>query len=171
MNQEKIGKFISECRKEKQLTQEQLAMQLGVTSKSVSKWETGNCLPEASKYQTLCEILGITLNELFSGERLISETENEAKNCLVDLLAGFYLSSIASNACDMHGDYDVDCGVSYEDFKNALLKMSETTVMLSKFKSKEAAIRYLVKETGLTWEECLGAYDYYFNLFKVERWE
>lgn len=157
MNQEKIGKFISECRKEKQLTQEQLAMQLGVTSKSVSKWETGNCLPEASKYQTLCEILGITLNELFSGERLISETENEAKNCLVDLLAGRI--------------YDVDCGVSYEDFKNALLKMSETTVMLSKFKSKEAAIRYLVKETGLTWEECLGAYDYYFNLFKVERWE
>ena len=157
MNQEKIGKFISECRKEKQLTQEQLAMQLGVTSKSVSKWETGNCLPEASKYKTLCEILGITLNELFSGERLISETENEAKNCLVDLLAGRI--------------YDADCGVSYEDFKNALLKMSETTVMLSKFKSKEAAIRYLVKETGLTWEECLGAYDYYFNLFKVERWE
>lgn len=114
-------------------------------------------MPEASKYKTLCEILGITLNELFSGERLISETENEAKNCLVDLLAGRI--------------YDVDCGVSYEDFKNALLKMSETTVMLSKFKSKEAAIRYLVKETGLTWEECLGAYDYYFNLFKVERWE
>ena len=41
MNQEKIGKFISECRREKQITQEQLAEQLGVTSKSVSKWETG----------------------------------------------------------------------------------------------------------------------------------
>ena len=154
MNQEKIGKFISECRKEKQLTQEQLAVQLGVTSKSISKWENGNCLPDASKYKSLCEILGITVNELFSGERLSSETENEAKDYLVDLLA----SRI----------YDVDCGVSYEDFKNALLRMSETTVMLSKFKSKEDAVEYLVKETGLTFEECSNAYDFYFNLYKIK---
>ena len=154
MNQEKIGKFISECRKEKQLTQEQLAVQLGVTSKSISKWENGNCLPNASKYKSLCEILGITVNELFSGERLSSETENEAKDYLVDLLA----SRI----------YDVDCGVSYEDFKNALLRMSETTVMLSKFKSKEDAVEYLVKETRLSFEECSNAYDFYFNLYKVK---
>ena len=154
MNQEKIGKFISECRKEKQLTQEQLAVQVGVTSKSISKWENGNCLPDASKYKTLCEILGITVNELFSGERLSSETENEAKDYLVDLLA----SRI----------YDVDCGVSYEDFKNALLRMSETTVMLSKFKSKEDAVEYLVKETGLSFEECSNAYDFYFNLYKIK---
>ena len=154
MNQEKIGKFISECRKEKQLTQEQLAVQLGVTSKSISKWENGNCLPDASKYKPLCEILGITVNELFSGERLSSETENEAKDYLVDLLA----SRI----------YDVDCGVSYEDFKNALLRMSETIVMLSKFKSKEAAVEYWVKETGLTFEECSNAYDFYFDLYKVK---
>lgn len=154
MNQEKIGKFISECRKEKQLTQEQLAVQLGVTSKSISKWENGNCLPDASKYKSLCEILGITVNELFSGERLSSETENEAKDYLVDLLA----SRI----------YDVDCGVSYEEFKNALLRMSETTVMLSKFKSKEDAVEYLVKETRLSFEECSNAYDFYFNLYKVK---
>ena len=154
MNQEKIGKFISECRKEKKITQEQLAVQLGVTSKSISKWENGNCLPDAAKYKPLCEILGITVNELFSGERLNSETENEAKDYLVDLLA----SRI----------YDVDCGVSYEGFKNALLRMSETTVMLSKFKSKEAAVEYMVKETGLAFEECANAYDYYFNLFKIE---
>ena len=154
MNQIKIGKFISDCRKEKQLTQEQLAVQLGVTSKSISKWENGNCLPDASKYKSLCEILGITVNELFSGERLSSETENEAKDYLVDLLA----SRI----------YDVDCGVSYEDFKNALLRMSETTVMLSKFKSKEDAVEYLVKETRLSFEECSNAYDFYFNLYKVK---
>ena len=154
MNQEKIGKFIAECRKEKKITQEQLAVQLGVTSKSISKWENGNCLPDASKYKSLCEILGITVNELFSGERLSSETENEAKDYLVDLLA----SRI----------YDVDCGVSYEDFKNALLRMSETTVMLSKFKSKEDAVEYLVKETRLSFEECSNAYDFYFNLYKVK---
>lgn len=98
--------------------------------------------------------MDITVNELFSGERLSSETDNEAKDYLVDLLA----SRI----------YDVDCGVSYEDFKNALFRMSETTVMLSKFKSKEAAARYLVKETGLTFEECSNAYDFYFNLNKVK---
>ena len=156
MNQEKIGKFISDCRKEKQLTQEQLAVLLGVTSKSISKWETGNCLPDASKYKTLCEILGITVNDLFSGERLSSETENEAKDYLVDLLA----SRI----------YDVDCGVSYEDFKNALLRMSETTVMLSKFKIKEDEVEYLAKETGLTFEECSNAYDFYFNLYKIKKY-
>ena len=154
MNQEKIGNFISECRREKQMTQEQLAEKLGVTSKSISKWETGNCLPDASKYQALCEILNITVNELFSGERLSSETENEAKDYLLDLLA----SRI----------YDVDCGVSYEEFKNALLRISETTVMLSKFKNKETAVEYLIKETGLTFEECSAAYDFYFDLNKVK---
>ena len=152
MDQEKIGKFISECRREKQITQEQLAEQLGITSKSVSKWETGNCLPDASKYKTLCEILGITINELFSGERLNSETENEVKDYLLDLLAGRM--------------YDVDCGVSCEDFKNALFRMAEATVILSKFNSKEAAVEYLVKETGLAFEECSNAYDFYFNLNK-----
>lgn len=149
MDQEKIGKFISECRREKQITQEQLAVQLGVTSKAVSKWETGHCLPDASKYKSLCEILDITVNELFAGERLSSEIENEAKDYLFDLLAGRM--------------YDVDCGVSYEDFKNALLKMSETTVMLSRFKNKEAAVQYLVKETGLTFEECSNSYEFYFD--------
>ena len=152
MNQEKIGKFISECRKEKQITQEQLAEQLGVTSKSVSKWETGNCLPDASKYKPLCEILGITVNELFSGKRLNCETENEVKDYLLDLLASRM--------------YDVDCGVSYKDFKNALFRMAEATVMLSKFESKEVAVEYWVKETGLAFEECSNAYDFYFNLNK-----
>ena len=89
---------------------------------------------------------------MFSGERLSSE--NEAKDYLVDLLA----SRI----------YDVNCGVSYEDFKNTLLRMSETTVMLSKFENKESAIEYLVKETGLTFEECSNAYDCYFKQNKVK---
>ena len=154
MNQVKIGKFISECRKEKKITQEQLAVQLGVTSKSISKWENGNCLPDAAKYKPLCEILGITVNELFSGERLSSETESEAKDYLLDLLASRL--------------YNLDCGVCYEDFKNALLRMSETTVMLSKFESKESAVEYMVKETGLTFEECSSAYDFYFDLYKVK---
>ena len=149
-----LGERIHTLRTQKNLSQGDLADALEVSRQSISKWENGNCLPDASKYKSLCEILGITVNELFSGERLSSETENEAKDYLVDLLA----SRI----------YDVDCGVSYEDFKNALLRMSETTVMLSKFKSKEDAVEYLVKETRLSFEECSNAYDFYFNLYKVK---
>ena len=70
MNQEKIGKFISENRKKKHLTQEQLAEKLGVSKNAVSKWERGLNLPDASIMQELCKILNITLNELFSGERI-----------------------------------------------------------------------------------------------------
>lgn len=70
MNQEKIGKFISKNRKNKKITQEQLGEKLGVSKNAVSKWERGLNLPDASIMQDLCKILDITLNELFSGERI-----------------------------------------------------------------------------------------------------
>lgn len=73
MNQEKIGKLIAECRKEKKLTQNELANMLGVSDKSVSKWENGKCLPDVSLYKPLCEILGITLNDFFAGEKIQEE--------------------------------------------------------------------------------------------------
>ena len=58
--------------------------------------------------------------------------------------------------------------MSYEDFKKYLFGMAEITVMLSKFKSKEDAVEYLVKETRLSFEECSNAYDFYFNLYKIK---
>ena len=62
--------MIATLRKEKKkLTQNELASLLGVTDKSVSKWENGKCLPDVSLYKPLCELLGITLNEFFSGEK------------------------------------------------------------------------------------------------------
>ena len=64
MDQEKIGKLIAKCRKDKKMTQQELADQLGVTDKSVSKWENGKCLPNVSLYKELCDILGITLVHL-----------------------------------------------------------------------------------------------------------
>ena len=75
MNQQKIGKFIATKRKEKNLTQEELAEKLGVTNKSISKWENGNCLPDSSLYKPLCNILEITLDELFNGEQLSKKTK------------------------------------------------------------------------------------------------
>lgn len=68
MNQEKIGMFISENRKKQNLTQEELAEKLGVSKNAVSKWERGLNLPDASIMQELCNILKISLNELFTGE-------------------------------------------------------------------------------------------------------
>lgn len=68
MEQEKIGAFISQLRKEKGWTQNQLAEKLGVTDKAVSKWERGKSMPDVSLFLPLCNLLGITLNELLSGE-------------------------------------------------------------------------------------------------------
>ncbi len=73
MNQEKIGKFIAEQRKEQKLTQEELAEKLGITYKAVSKWECGKGLPDASIMIELCEILNISVNDLLSGERIDKE--------------------------------------------------------------------------------------------------
>ena len=73
MNQEKIGKFIAEARKKKNLTQQELADKLGLTYKAVSKWECGKGLPDVSLYKDICEILDISLNEFFAGEYLSKE--------------------------------------------------------------------------------------------------
>lgn len=70
MNQEKIGKFIAYCRKEKEYTQAMLAERLGITDRAVSKWETGKSLPDASLMLDLCNTLGITVNDLLTGERV-----------------------------------------------------------------------------------------------------
>ena len=70
MNQEKIGKFIAICRKNKNLTQEELAAKLNVTGKSVSRWENGKTMPDYSLLYPLCQELNITINELLSGEKI-----------------------------------------------------------------------------------------------------
>ena len=70
MNQEKIGTFIANARKEQGLSQKDLADAIGVTDKAVSKWECGKSMPEISKMETLCEVLHVNINELLSGERL-----------------------------------------------------------------------------------------------------
>ncbi len=68
MDQIKIGKFISSKRKEKNMTQSELAERLNITDRAISKWENGVCLPDASNMPDLCKILNITINDLFSGE-------------------------------------------------------------------------------------------------------
>lgn len=70
MDYKKIGLFIAQERKAKNLTQEALAKKLYVSAKKISKWENGNGLPDTSILTNLCAILEITVNELLSGERL-----------------------------------------------------------------------------------------------------
>ena len=70
MNQVKIGKFIAECRKKANLTQMQLAEKLNITDRAVSKWECGKAMPDSSIMLPLCDILGINVNELLSGEKI-----------------------------------------------------------------------------------------------------
>ena len=77
MNQEKIGKFIAKLRKEKHLTQEQLAEELGTTSKSISRWENGKTMPDLSLLQPLCNKLDITINDLLNGEKVSKDKYQE----------------------------------------------------------------------------------------------
>ena len=91
MNQEKIGKFIAEKRKERNLTQEQLAEKLGVTNRSISNWENGKNMPDLSLFKPLCNELNISINELMSGE--IIDNKN-------------YINVLEENIVDMVSDLE-----------------------------------------------------------------
>ena len=78
MDQIKIGKFIGTLRKEKGLTQEQLGEKLGVTNKTISRWENGNYMPDVEMLSLLSKEFDVSINELISGERLLSEDFREA---------------------------------------------------------------------------------------------
>ena len=84
MNQEKIGKFIAKCRKDKNLTQEALAEKLGISINAVSKWERGISFPDVSLFKKLCSELDISIEELINGEKSRS-TESKDKAIIASL--------------------------------------------------------------------------------------
>ena len=82
----KIGKYIAGKRKSLGMTQKQLAEKIGMSDKSVSKWERGICLPDVSVYLELCEILGISLNEFLAGEDIeIDNIEKKSEDTLIQI--------------------------------------------------------------------------------------
>lgn len=88
MNQEKIGNFIAKCRKDKKMTQVELAEKLGVSDKSVSKWENAKCMPDLSLFPQLCNILEITINDLMAGEKVDDkEYINTLENNFISLVS------------------------------------------------------------------------------------
>ena len=87
MDTKKIGKFISKNRKRKGLTQEQLGELLGVSNKTISRWENGNYMPDLSLLIPLSEVLNISLNELLNGEyitedKIMTTTEKSLKDTI-----------------------------------------------------------------------------------------
>jgi len=95
MTQEKIGKFIAECRKEKGLTQELFAEKLGTSSKSISRWENGRTMPDYSVIEDITKILDISINEFFYGERISkSEIENISEENLRRMFREMYGKSL-----------------------------------------------------------------------------
>ena len=87
MDQIKIGKFIAQCRKKAGLTQQQLADKFGITDKAVSKWERGIALPDSSIMLELCGTLGITVNDLLSGEVVTMDNYNKnLENNLLEMI-------------------------------------------------------------------------------------
>ncbi|MBQ4523212.1 MAG: helix-turn-helix domain-containing protein [Lachnospiraceae bacterium] len=155
MDRIKIGKFIAKCRKDKSLTQEQLAEILNITNKSVSKWENGSCLPDASLYEPLCSILNISINELFAGQRI---QEEDYKRIADDNLLQMLKYKLYSSS---------DKSITFDEFDNALSRVAELTTILKAFNTKKEAVDFLMKETNGSLEECSGAYDFYVNLFKI----
>lgn len=75
MTQENIGKFIAEKRKEKNMTQEQFAEKLGVTNRSVSRWENGKTMPDYSMFPMICETLSVSISELLEGKKVQKDTD------------------------------------------------------------------------------------------------
>ena len=87
MDQQKLGRFIAERRKSKGFTQMQLAEKLSITDRAISKWETGKSLPDSAIMLELCDILGITVNDLLSGEVVSMENyKKELENNLISMV-------------------------------------------------------------------------------------
>ncbi len=86
MDQIKIGKFIAECRKKNNLTQMQLAEKLNITDRAISKWENGKAMPDSGVMLELCNELGISVNELLSGEMIdMREYDKRTGELLLEL--------------------------------------------------------------------------------------
>ncbi len=104
MDKIKIGQFISECRRNKKITQEQLAEKLDVSKNAVSKWERGICLMDMSLLKPLSFILGVTINEILAGEKIKDEElKNKADENIVNITELYDLKSSKSGVAAFTG--------------------------------------------------------------------
>lgn len=85
MDTQKIGKFLKELRREHNMTQEELGEKIGVTNKTISRWETGNYMPPVENLKLLSELYQISINEILSGERLNQENYKEVADSNISI--------------------------------------------------------------------------------------
>ncbi len=86
MNQEKIGKFIAECRRKKRITQQELAFKLGVSDRTIGNWENGRNMPDLSLFKPLCNELDITINDLMSGEKIKEKNQEKFEENILNTI-------------------------------------------------------------------------------------
>ncbi|MBQ7105748.1 MAG: helix-turn-helix transcriptional regulator [Bacilli bacterium] len=150
MDQEKIGKFISERRKMKKITQREFAEKLGVTDKTVSRWENGHYLPDVSLFNVVCEILDIEVAELLKGERIkkvVKKDIDETIDKIVDISNGEIKKKnkkvIMISGCIMFLFLIISCIIIFSDNKENefILKSGD----LTRFPGKYA---YIEKDDG-----------------------
>lgn len=126
MDQKKIGKFIAERRRELGMTQQALSEKLGVSDRTVGNWENGRNLPDPSIYKTLCDELGITLAELFSGEKIPEETMvQRTDEILIDVMK----NKRADNIIQLVSGILIIIGI-FSVFLSALGDFSQTSSIL-----------------------------------------
>lgn len=184
MNQEKIGKFIAELRKKKKMTQEKLGNEIGVTDKTVSRWETGKYMPDISLFKPLSEILEVSINDLMSGE-IVDENdyqekfeENvinvvdkvEKKNKFSNLISNILLGIIALFSLWLisYAFYsNVEFKQNYKEDKMIVIKETKNNDLM--FQSKESGrLKYIILNSKMNNEEIgLIFVTYYITLENI----
>lgn len=163
MEQQKIGKFILELRKQRGFTQKELAERIGVSDKTISKWECGNSIPDTTYLESLCKSLNISVNELLSGQclsgenyskkaeenivALMKENENNKKESIIPALAGGVLIVMSLLTLMIAGGEGLQVFSCYIDlpciFSFGMLCTG--AVLLSREKTKMECLAFLQK--------------------------
>ena len=147
MNQEKIGKFIAKNRKLKKLTQYELAEKLGVSDRTISNWENGKNMPDLSLFKPLCNILGITINELMSGEVIADKEYGEKlEENIINTIDYVNKKNINTSVCIVYlivsilGFVITQFVIGYNELQNSL---SLVFMILMIYSIKQLFIKYV----------------------------
>lgn len=186
MNQEKIGKFIASLRKEKNLTQLQLAEKLNITDRAISKWECGKSMPDPSIMLNLCEILDISVNELLIGERLkkeelittsdtnlvkaltiVQKNKKSLKICLIFLITiilSLFIAYLIYHNAKIHLEYNrglVECTI--EDDTLMLKEYRQASIISSIITDEENNITYIFFHSTDFLENYIRFHKYFYD--------
>lgn len=141
MDQQKVGSFLKELRKEKQLTQEQLAERLGVSRRTVSRWETGSNMPDLDVLIEMADYYDVQLRELLDGERK-SDREDEELNETVLKVADYSNDEKAKLTKRMHLLFIAGCIASVVYFASLFVAPDDPSAIFSFFQGVSLGISF-----------------------------